>query len=65
MPPAPVLVKAVTMEFPFTFFTPTAEEFDQLLEIKVTLPVVFTDRFVKVLLVIFAFCTTAALGEIG
>lgn len=52
VPPAPVLVNAVTIEFPFTFFIPPALEFVQLLDIKVTLPVVFTLILVKVLLLI-------------
>lgn len=51
-PPAPVLLNAVTIELLLMVCVPVAERED-VLEIKMTLPVVFTKRFVKVLLLMF------------
>ena len=48
-PPAPVLVNPVTIELLLMFFVPSAGAVKVLL-IKVTLPVVFTEMLVNVLL---------------
>src|SRR5947207_577677 len=52
VPPAPVLLKAVTIEFPFMFWKPLATILTLAL-MNVTLPVVFAVILVKVLLLMF------------
>lgn len=52
VPPAPALLKAVITELEFIFCIPVDER-PTLLLIKVTLPVVFTFKLVKVLLLMF------------
>ena len=51
VPPAPVLFKPVTIELLFVVFVPLAGAVE-LCAIRVREPVVFTNRFVKVLLLI-------------
>lgn len=51
VPPAPVLLNAVTIELPLIFWKPLAGN-ERLLDINVTLPVVLQVIFVKVLLLI-------------
>ena len=51
VPPAPVFVNPVTIELLLTAFVPF-ESAEKLWEINVTLPVVFTEMLVNVLLLI-------------
>ena len=60
VPPAPPLLNAVTIELLLIVFAHRWESHDYL-EINMTLPVVFTFRFVNVLLLIFCESVAAEL----